>query len=164
MGHHCKQRCFAIDASTYGCACDDGYVLGVDGFSCFLQGVATQSPKTCEQLGWTGGQGIKEVCSNDHPLADDCSGLLTYEQADNYCKQLHARLPTQQEILRGELHGSMCGQPEANQPLWASSDCGTAHGMGKYTVSNGVELGAQQTCLNTSAYAYAVCVADEGTI
>jgi len=125
------------------------------------------SVETCDDLGWTNGAsyGSTSVCGETDALVlgGECSGLLTWDDARDYCQHGGARLCTANELLDDEVRGTGCNYD--SELIWSGTACGSSRPYKDETftaVYGATYTGGSSECYERSldSVAYARCCAD----
>eukprot|EP00613_Pedinella_sp_CCMP2098_P028514 CAMPEP_0171705404 /NCGR_PEP_ID=MMETSP0991-20121206/13172_1 /TAXON_ID=483369 /ORGANISM="non described non described, Strain CCMP2098" /LENGTH=429 /DNA_ID=CAMNT_0012294933 /DNA_START=464 /DNA_END=1754 /DNA_ORIENTATION=- len=91
----------------------------------------------------------------------ECSGLMTWEQANAFCETYGARLCTKNQLENNEAKGAGCQYN--SERIWSSTECSTGFMTGFMTAagSTGFASSLPTKCTKKSANtAYARCCAD----
>lgn len=80
---------------------------------------ATKSALSCSELKWPLSS-VPRKCGGS-AFGDQCSGRVSFAQANQMCKNIHARLCTSLELSRGVAAGTGCEQD--NKRVWSATEC-----------------------------------------
>jgi hypothetical protein len=125
------------------------------------------SIETCDDLGWTNAEsyGSSHVCgeTDTENLGGKCSGLLTWDEARDFCQHGGARLCTAYELIDDDARGTGCNYDR--ELIWSSTACGSERPYKDNTFT--AVMGASYTGGSSECYertlsnvAYARCCAD----
>mmetsp|Transcript_28210 Transcript_28210/g.36471 ORF Transcript_28210/g.36471 Transcript_28210/m.36471 type:complete len:618 (+) Transcript_28210:151-2004(+) len=113
------------------------------------------SVKKCDELGWSNRYGASSVCGTSQGVGlGRCSGAVSWDNADAFCKFAGGRLCTLNELQNNEARGTGCSYD--SKLLWTSSSCANGHtlAMGSST------FGSATRCSADRIRNYARCCAD----
>ena len=130
--------------------------------------VAEYSLKNCSELDWDAyAYGVPDVCGGSKLPSrssgkNNCSGLLSWEEAKEFCERAGARLCALDELLNDEARRSGCFYDK--KLVWSSSLCiGTSesendafHALGY----GSTKRGHNTSCRGVSELGYVRCCAD----
>eukprot|EP00051_Salpingoeca_urceolata_P027566 m.482070 g.482070 ORF g.482070 m.482070 type:complete len:3234 (-) comp22424_c0_seq1:122-9823(-) len=141
---------------TFECVCKVGFSGIADNQG---QGCTPVEPscKTCDELNWSPGRGSNDICATS--LCVNPKAPVSWETADQMCRDAGARLCTAGETKSFEFQGTGCGYDA--ESVWTQESCG-ADSVLIRPGSPGVEQSKPEACVpKTSKAAYARCCADQ---
>ena len=125
----------------------------------------SKSPKTAKQLNFDTTICDKTVGVNRHNISLCAPSGKTFVEAQAFCENLGARLPTRQELLNRQLYKSICGLK--HDQFWTSTTCKTLNSRSnlysRVTLKNFDKLKYKnEMCTDEKAKLGTLCVADIG--
>lgn len=162
--HNCQQKCVNTQGS-HTCICEPGHMLDEDASTCIPE-VAVHSQLNCDALGWQS-KLTNSVCLSSNVPAETCPGLLTYQEAYDFCSSKGARIPTASEVAANNKTSS-CGFH--SQIVWTTTSCSrdampTVGNLAIFGNNRNPSISAETTvCGGDIDKAYPFCVAEAGML